>query len=74
MCVYMYEIVSLGGNLCVYLWICGNMNEYVLICSNLSGSVGIGVDLYKSCVDLYGSMLICTKLHDTVLNCVYLNG
>ena len=50
------------------------MNEYVLICSNLSGSVGIGVDLYKSCVDLYGSMWICTKLHDTVLICVYLYG
>ena len=50
------------------------MNEYVLICLNLSKSVGIGVDLYESCVDLYESMWICTKLHGTVLICVYLNG
>ena len=49
------------------------MNEYMLICSNLNGSVGIGMDLYESCVDLYGSMWICTKLRDTVLICVYLN-
>ena len=48
------------------------MNEYVLICSNLNGSVGIGVDLYESCVDWYGSMWICTKLHGTVLICVSL--
>ena len=46
----------------------------MLICSNLSGSVGIGVDLYESCIDLKGSMWICTKLHDTVLICVSLYG
>ena len=47
------------------------MNEYVLICSNQSGPVVIGVDLNESCVNLYGSMWICTKLHDAVLICVY---
>ena len=29
MCVDMYEIVRLGGNLCKSLLICGNTNEYV---------------------------------------------
>ena len=60
-----YKIVWLGGNLCVYLWICCNTNEYVWICPNLWRFVRI-------CVDLYGSMWICTKLHGTMLICVHL--